>query len=409
VIAYRKFVDELCNGLWLTPEGAPMRPQWGAGYNLEPSPAAHRGNDECAAKLKRVGLQGAHEIVLCSSANAPAVPVASGAFVKSGTDEVLLQVGNGRRWPADGQSLALMRDDGRGYRFVEHMLRASSFKPLVRFTTPNGRDALMLCRVPGPLDPPTGVCGFLGQGSFGGTAQSIEGDTPCAGGDIIESPESADRRGQRDLEAAVADPNEIALDSGPKCGRGRSVALGKVEPRGGRLFVNLVVEESLREPGPEDLDGSSGCSRVTTTARQPLTIEYAFDGVGFRRTAPIPQAAQDRPTERGRSAVLMEYADGGWQSRIVSGPAVADVERWLAALEARPRLPGRASGKPLAWLHLVEGTPGPSDQLRASRSIGLLTDVLRALDRSFSSQELEALRAIFARQGRPFQGAVEPR
>lgn len=101
--------------------------------------------------------------------------------------------------------------------------------------------------------------------------------------------------------------------------------------------------------------------------------------------------------------VLHEYAGDAWHGRIVDGDAVGEVERWLAALEARPReAPG--SGKPLAWLYL--GTLA-DNRLRATRSVGLLTGVLRALDRGLRAGELEALISIFERQGRPFDGGID--
>lgn len=99
-------------------------------------------------------------------------------------------------------------------------------------------------------------------------------------------------------------------------------------------------------------------------------------------------------------AVLSEYASDAWLRRRISGPAVAAVVQWLARIEARPRLPGPVSGKPLAWLELGVETapPGPP---RILRSVGLLTDVHRVLDREVSAEELDALWAIFARHGRP--------
>jgi hypothetical protein len=106
-------------------------------------------------------------------------------------------------------------------------------------------------------------------------------------------------------------------------------------------------------------------------------------------------------------AILMEYAADQWHSRIVTGVAVAAVERWLADIEARTRLPGRASGKPLMWIHLADCSEPVSQKISASRSVGILTDVLRALDRSLSVEDVNRLRAIFDSDGQPFNGAVD--
>jgi len=103
----------------------------------------------------------------------------------------------------------------------------------------------------------------------------------------------------------------------------------------------------------------------------------------------------------------MEYAGDGWRSRIVRGPSVSEVERWLSAIEARPRLPECASGKPLMWVHFAECLARDTDKLTATRSIGVQPDVLRALDRQLSEPDLQALRGIFERSGEIFHGTVE--
>lgn len=104
-------------------------------------------------------------------------------------------------------------------------------------------------------------------------------------------------------------------------------------------------------------------------------------------------------------AVLREYGGDAWHSRVVSGADVTEVERWLTRIEARPRLPGPVSGKPLAWLHLgAEAVPG---RMQAARSVGLLTDVLRVLDREVTAQDLDDLTAVFDGHGRPFTGTVD--
>src|SRR5262245_1475413 len=78
----------------------------------------------------------------------------------------------------------------------------------------------------------------------------------------------------------------------------------------------------------------------------------------------VPSAGQESraATPSQTCAILSEYADGGWQSRVVTGPGLEQVGSWLAEFEARPPLPEGASGKPLAWLHfgeLFEGSAAP--------------------------------------------------
>lgn len=105
--------------------------------------------------------------------------------------------------------------------------------------------------------------------------------------------------------------------------------------------------------------------------------------------------------------VLREYAEDRWQDRILSGERVGDVEAWLRGIEARAPLAPGASGKPLAWLCFVDDVAGHPERKKVVRSVGLLTDVLRVLDRSVTVEELQLLRALFDRDGRPFTGVLE--
>jgi len=105
-------------------------------------------------------------------------------------------------------------------------------------------------------------------------------------------------------------------------------------------------------------------------------------------------------------AVLREYARDGWRERVVTGDAVHEIERWLAMVEARPPQAPGASGKPLAWLCLATCTEYAAQRMRVERSVGLLTDVLRVLDRGITSDELRQLLGIFERHGRPFKGTL---
>ncbi len=105
--------------------------------------------------------------------------------------------------------------------------------------------------------------------------------------------------------------------------------------------------------------------------------------------------------------ILREYAGDGWQDRILAGKAVRDVEQWLAEIEARQSLAPGASGKPLAWLCFVDDVAGDARRKKVVRSVGLLTDVLRVLDRDVTAGELQRLRGIFDRDGLAFDGTLE--
>jgi hypothetical protein len=105
--------------------------------------------------------------------------------------------------------------------------------------------------------------------------------------------------------------------------------------------------------------------------------------------------------------ILREYAEDRWNDRIVSGEAVKEAELWLAEVEARQSLPPGASGKPLAWLCFVTGTETNLHRKKIVRSVGLLTDVLRVLDRPVTADEFQELFGIFERHGRPFAGTLE--
>lgn len=110
---------------------------------------------------------------------------------------------------------------------------------------------------------------------------------------------------------------------------------------------------------------------------------------------------------RTNQVVLREYAEDRWQDRILSGERVGDVEAWLRGIEDRTPLAPGASGKPLAWLCFVDDVAGESRRKKVVRSIGLMTDVLRVLDRDVTVEELQRLRDIFGRDGRPFDGTLE--
>lgn len=106
-------------------------------------------------------------------------------------------------------------------------------------------------------------------------------------------------------------------------------------------------------------------------------------------------------------AILREYGEDRWHERIISGEAVEEAKRWLEEVEAKPTLPSGASGKPLAWLCFVTGVEADPARKKVLRSVGILTDVLRVLDRSITAEELQRLRGIFEWCGQPFVGTLE--
>jgi hypothetical protein len=112
-------------------------------------------------------------------------------------------------------------------------------------------------------------------------------------------------------------------------------------------------------------------------------------------------------SSRTPCAILMTYQDDNWHKVIVCGTAAAAAQRWLAGIEARPRSKEGASGKPLAWLYLGSADEPGATRFTATRSIGLQTDVLIALDRSLTAEDFQELEEIFDRDGQPFTGAVE--
>jgi hypothetical protein len=269
--AYRRFFDQVCDGLWTTADGRPMRPSWNpANHDVERSPARHAGDP--AAKLEQLGLGGLDELQVCTNLKEVGQPLASGAFLQAGADEVLLQVFLGFGGTGGAYTLAVMRAAGPRYRFVRHILTGSRFEPRMRLALPGHPDVLFLCDLGGHMGDYRGHCGFLGHGSFAYPTRPPPLAT-IAGAAAIPP-----------ADPALAD--ELDLIQHMACGPSSSVELGKVAARDGLITVELVVEESVRSPGPEE--SQDFCTLKTSASKSTFPIEYRYDGKRFRRLAPVP-------------------------------------------------------------------------------------------------------------------------
>ena len=103
------------------------------------------------------------------------------------------------------------------------------------------------------------------------------------------------------------------------------------------------------------------------------------------------------------AAILSEFRDDGWHSRLLSGPSLQRVFGWIEKIESNPALPAHASGKPLAWLLLLTGLHRSDQQVKVIRKIGLMTDVLRTPEQRLTPENLAELKDLFARHGKPFR------
>jgi len=278
VAAYRKAMNDLCDGLWSTADGKPMRPQWDPNnYDVIRSVAPHTGDDAASARLKEIGLDGADPIALCAKPDGPARPLASGAFLVAGADEVLLEVGNAAGSGAT-QTLAIVRASGKSYRLVTH-LRAEGhgndnrFEPHLRLAARGRRDVLFLCESSGLQGLYPSTCGFLGRGSFAEPEP------------VTRLPTIADPSPQAPPDVGIAD--EIQLVDLRTCGPITTVEMGKISARGDRLFVDLVVVDAKAVPAAGEED-SAYCGRKTERKERRFTVEYKLDDGRFRRSTPIP-------------------------------------------------------------------------------------------------------------------------
>lgn len=228
-------------------------------------------------KLEEVGLDGVEEDHLCSGVvSLRATPLASGALLEAAADEVLLQVPTGRAVAEGERSLAVMRDRGRGYRFVRHMLAGERFEARLRLVAAGAADVLFLCEHRGQGGVYSGSCGFFGRGSFRQPGKRL----------------ATTANPSREVLLDASDQQELAvLAMGGGCGPFASVSVGDVAAHEDRLRVELVVDQGTMGRGRQDAEGS--CNQPTKNARRTFSMEYQFDGKKFRLATPIPPAVRE--------------------------------------------------------------------------------------------------------------------
>jgi len=276
VAGYRKAMNDLCDGLWSTPDGKPMRPQWDPdNYDVERSAAPHAGDERAATRLKDIGLDGADPIALCAKSDVAARPLASGAFLVAGADEVLLEVGNGAASGAT-LTLAVVRGSGKSYGLVKHLpvgerRLGNRFEARLRLAARGRRDVLFLCELGGIQGVYSSTCGFLGRGSFAEPIRRL--------------PTTADPSPEVPADAGRAE--EIQLVDVQTCGPVTTVEMSKVSARADRLLVDLLVVDAIADHAAGEED-SAYCGRKTQRKERRFTVEYKFDDGGYKRLAPIP-------------------------------------------------------------------------------------------------------------------------
>jgi hypothetical protein len=243
VASYRKFLARLCRSI-----------------------ASDAGDR--AERLRAVGLHDdAMDDVLCSNDPGSVEALASGSLMRAGADEVLLQMTNGRATAAGERTLVLMRSDGAGYRFAEHVVGGNHFEANLRLIMPAGRDILMLCNHGGHAGFYPSTCGFLGQGSFSHGYP----------------------------ENGASTKHELTLFRTTLCGSGADVRLGHLTPRGDRLSVELVVVAFVRDQYQDASEGTPelDCPRETNRTTQRFIVQYELGAQGARRLTPTPREVRD--------------------------------------------------------------------------------------------------------------------
>jgi len=218
------------------------------------------------------GLDDADEALLCA-VQADAKPVASGSLVHAGADEVLLDTPSGGDHASGERALVLMRNEGKGYRFVAREVVGNGFRPIRRFTVTGSVDVLMLCAESGHMGLYPSTCGFFGRGTF-----------------LPAPPRGVSPTGRAD---------ELDLIQVQNCGPATWVRLGRISLQTDALAVELIVEKTVMKPNPPDEgEGGPSCSRKTKVATRRFSIAYKFDGKNFRRVTRIPAAVQKALAEQ---------------------------------------------------------------------------------------------------------------
>jgi hypothetical protein len=191
-------------------------------------------------------------------------PIASGAFLEAGADEVLLVVPSGRDAAAGNSTFAVMRKNGASadYRLATHMVLARGLSAHARLASAGGSDILFVCADAGNQGYYPSRCGFLGLGSF--------------------------RQGSAALDPDQAFSDELdllAIDS-LACGAHASVVLGDITLAGDKLQVALVVTRVTQEKAAGDQAGD--CSERVAKGTERFAVDYRFDGTRLRRATPVP-------------------------------------------------------------------------------------------------------------------------
>jgi hypothetical protein len=210
-----------------------------------------------------VGIRKDASVVILCDARPRATAVASGALLRAGVDEVLLDVASGQSRSLGEDQLVVMRAAPGGYRFERAGTLGNTFEARARVTTPAGRDVVLLCERAGHAGLYPLPCGFFGQGHFSGHLdRAPEGDT------------------------------DLRLGSTTICGPIASLALGKITVRDGHLVVEIAAEEGLLE-GREPGDPETACKEKTIKSKKTFSVSYAIGVNGARRLTPIPREVRE--------------------------------------------------------------------------------------------------------------------
>ena len=102
------------------------------------------------------------------------------------------------------------------------------------------------------------------------------------------------------------------------------------------------------------------------------------------------------------SAILSHYGNDAWQSRILTGEPIQQVNDWIKLVESNPSVADNSSGKPLAWLILTTGSCTSDEGVQVIHSIGLMTDTLQTNKHELTEENLARLESIFQQFGKPF-------